>query len=249
MNELIEKIYRDRRVEGQGGEMHELHSGIDRAEGAFLTSIIEGDPSIKKTLEVGCAYGLSSLFICDTLNGREGAHHTIIDPFQKTEWDGVGLKNLEKAGFDFYTLIETRSEFALPQLLERGEEQFDLIFIDGFHTFDHTLLDCFYATRLLRVGGVLVLDDVGFASVKRVVGFLKTYPCYEEISSIGYDPPKMLKRTVAGILSVPLSPETWGKVVSARLYRKIFDLQKIEMVALRKVSQDERDSNWHVEAF
>ena len=36
---------------------------------------------------------------------------------------------------------------------------FDFIFIDGWHTFDYTLVDMFYADRLLRIGGYLLIDD------------------------------------------------------------------------------------------
>ena len=135
------------------------------------------------------------LHICAALRGRKGVSHTIIDPYQYTSepsgksWDGAGIAGLERAGFDFFHLLEMRSEFALPKLLEQGENQLDLIFIDGWHTFDHTLLDCFYATRLLRIGGILILDDVRRPSIKSVVKFLKSYPCYEEIGHVGEPPP------------------------------------------------------------
>jgi predicted O-methyltransferase YrrM len=44
-------------------------------------------------------------------------------------------------------------------LLERNEK-FDLAFIDGWHTFDHTLLDAFLSYRMLNIGGLLIIDDV-----------------------------------------------------------------------------------------
>ena len=69
-------------------------------------------------------------------------------------------------------LVEERSEFALPTILTSNEGRFDFIFIDGWHTFDHTILDCFYAIRLLRVGGYLVLDDAHWRSVTRSCGIL-----------------------------------------------------------------------------
>ena len=147
----------------------------------FLFDLISRDPAVRKTLEVGCAYGLSSLHICMALQGRPGAAHTIVDPFQNTQWDGVGTMHLERAGVDFFELVEARSEFALPRILEENEGQFDFVFIDGWHTFDHTLLDSFYANRLLRVGGYLVIDDAGMPPVYRAISFLKNYPCYREI--------------------------------------------------------------------
>jgi hypothetical protein len=130
---------------------------------------------------------LSSLHICKALQSRTRASHTIIDPFQTTQWDGVGVKHLEEAGIRFFNLVEVKSEFALPRILEQGEGRFDFIFIDGWHTFDHTLLDCFYATRLLRVGGYLAIDDVIFPAVRRVVDFVLNYPCYELFRSLGTD--------------------------------------------------------------
>ena len=39
----------------------------------------------------------------------------------------------------------------------QAKEQYDLIFIDGMHTFDYTLVDFFYADMLLPVGGLLIL--------------------------------------------------------------------------------------------
>ncbi|MDJ0708008.1 MAG: class I SAM-dependent methyltransferase, partial [Leptolyngbyaceae cyanobacterium MO_188.B28] len=187
MDEIIEKLYKTRQVIGKSGEVHKLRSEIDRNEGKFIYEIICNDSKILNTLEVGCAYGLSSLHICSALKGRPGASHTIIDPFQDKHWDGVGIKNLEEAGFNFFHFMEVKSEIALPSLLAEKEGQIDFIFVDGFHTFDHTLIDCFYATRLLRVGGYLVIDDLTFPSIERVVDFLKNYPCYEEHSSVTFD--------------------------------------------------------------
>ena len=139
-----------------------------------MKSIIEANPAICKTLEIGCAYGISSLFICLSAEGRCNFSHTIIDPFQFSQWKGIGVNNLKLAGVQNYKLVEKKSEFALPELLEKGEGKFDFIFIDGWHTFDHTLVDCFYSTRLLRVGGILVIDDVAYPSVARVVNYLKS---------------------------------------------------------------------------
>jgi len=41
-----------------------------------------------------------------------------------------------------------------------GDEQFDVIFIDGLHTFDQTLRDLLNAIGHLRDGGTIVIDDV-----------------------------------------------------------------------------------------
>jgi predicted O-methyltransferase YrrM len=235
MEQIIQRIYQAGAVTGHSGKIHELNSAIDAKEGEFLFDIIEKDPQVLRTLEVGCAYGLSSLHICLATKKRPGASHTIVDPFQNIHWDGVGTKHLEEAGIDFFQLVEVKSEFALPRVLETNEGQFNFIFVAGWHTFDHTLLDCFYATRLLRVGGYLAIDDVNFPSVKRVVSFLKNYPCYEEDGSMGDD---IWPQTLWGRL------KRFAKKSMSSEYR---DPQLIRMVALKKVAEDTRSWDWHVD--
>jgi hypothetical protein len=41
-------------------------------------------------------------------------------------------------------VLREPSFLAMPRLLARGAK-FDLVFVDGWHTFDFTLLDMFYA--------------------------------------------------------------------------------------------------------
>ena len=249
MKQIIQRIYEAGTVVGRSGEVHKLHSAIDPKEGKFIFNIIHNDPGIVKTLEVGCAYGLSSLHICFATRERAGASHTIIDPFQNVYWDGVGIRNLEEAGIDFFNLIEIKSEFALPRLLEEKESQFDFIFIDGWHTFDHALLDCFYASRLLRVGGLLAIDDVCFPSVRRVVDFLKNYPCYEEHGSVSGKRITSWKRIVVRSLTSPINRRTWAKVLAPSLYRRIFGDRVTRMIALKKTKEDSRNWDWHADAF
>jgi predicted O-methyltransferase YrrM len=252
MMQIIQRIYETGTVVGRSGKTHELHAAIDPQEGEFIFDIIHNEPLILRTLEVGCAYGLSSLHICLAMRERTGVKHTIIDPFQNTEWDGAGTRNLEEAGIDFFDLIEVKSEFALPRLLEEKEGQFDFVFIDGWHTFDHTLVDCFYASRLLRVGGYLVIDDVSFPAVRRVVDFLNTYPCYEEHGSVNEKKANLWKniaRAIARSLMFPIPRKIWGRVLTRRMYRTIFEYQFTQMIALKKNKEDNRDWDWHDDAF
>jgi hypothetical protein len=249
MKEIIQKIYETGTVVGWSGNVHQLHSAIDPEEGDFIVDIISNDSEVLNTLEVGCAYGLSSFSICLATRKRVGASHTIIDPFQTSEWDGVGIKNLEKAGIGFFKLIEMKSEFALPRLLEEKEGQFDFIFIDGWHTFDHTLVDCFYASRLLRVGGYLVIDDLGFPSVRRVVDFLKNYPCFTSYRSVYKKSPKSSKKMAMRSLLFPLPRECWAKVLKPSLYRRIFEDHAERMIALKKIDEDNRNWDWHDDTF
>ncbi|MBP0019698.1 MAG: class I SAM-dependent methyltransferase [Cyanobacteria bacterium SBLK] len=249
MKQIIEQLYKTKTVVDRNGKTYELKAAIDRREGELLFDIIHQDFGILKTLEVGCAYGLSSLYICSALQGRSGAFHTIIDPFQNTTWHGIGIKHLEEAEIDFFHHIEAKSEFALPQLLAENERKFDFIFIDGLHTFDHTLLDCFYANRLLRVGGYLAIDDVSFSSVRRVVDFFKSYPCYEEYRSVSSTGSKPFKKLIARALISPIPQKIWAKILRWNLYHKIFEDKIIRTIVLKKIAEDNRRWDWHNDAF
>jgi predicted O-methyltransferase YrrM len=249
MNPFIDNIYASGNVVGKTGRVHKLTSHIGKDKGEFLYRTIKNDPTIAKSLEVGCAFGLSSLYICEAIRGREGARHTIIDPHQNTDWDGAGIRNLQEVGVDYAELIESGSEFALPRILESGRGPYDFIFIDGWHTFDHTLLDSFYATRLLRVGGILALDDADWDSVGRVIDFLLSYPCYEDIGRVTRMRPRGWKGKLALTLASPFGRQKWKALVSHKLYRRIFDDQQTRMIALRKNSEDTRSWTWHSDAL
>ncbi len=250
MNPTIEAIYESRQVTGATGVVHPLEAEVDRAEGAFLHRIIAEDPSVVRTLEVGCAYGLSSLHICEALKGRPEAQHTIIDPFQNTQWDGVGVGNLTRAGVDFFRLIEKRSEFALPEVLAAdGEGKFDFVFIDGWHTFDHTLLDGFYATRLLRVGGYLVIDDIVIAPVRRATDYLESYPCYRRHASEGVTAGVSWKRRAIRSALGLLPRNRRDTLLHPDFARTVFNDEHSEMIALQKIAEDQRAWDWYPRGF
>lgn len=244
MNAVIDKMIKEKKVCTPQGDSVPLRVSIDSEEGEMIYDIITGDPEIKRTLEVGCAYGLSSLHICEALKGREGGRHTIIDPFQNGHWKGIGVYNLQKAGLSNFELIETRSEFALPELASRHEGNYDFIFIDGWHTFDHTLVDCFYGTRLLSVGGYLVVDDVGFQAIRRVMDYFLKYPCYEFFSAVSRPRPRNLKRKIAR-LGTSIMPKMVKKNILARSFLNRLSDEAQTMIALRKVAHDERNWKWY----
>src|SRR5262249_42261879 len=151
---------------------------VDPAEGSFLEAIIK-DLEPSTTLEIGCAYGVSTLYICEAL-AAIGAptRHIVIDPFQSTQWKGIGLRNARAAGFGaMIEFHEDYSELALPRLVARGEI-LDFALVDGWHTFDQVMVEFYYLNRLLRVGGVIAFDDANRRSVNRVLRHALTYPAY-----------------------------------------------------------------------
>lgn len=243
MNELIEEIFSTKKVKTSSGKELPLRVNLAKKEGEFLGDLIAKNSSIKKTLEVGCAYGISSLFITKSLKGREGAHHTILDPNQNTTWEGVGIHNLKQSGFSSFDLVEEKSEFALPNILKENEGAFDFILVDGWHTFDHTLLDCFYAIRLLKVGGYLVVDDVTFPGIRRVVDYLIQYPCLTFEGAVTVKRKASFKKQIV-ISLCSLIPKSLKQRVFSKSFQNRLQNEAQPMVALKKISDDQRAWDW-----
>lgn len=125
------------------------------------------------------ATGVSSLAILEHL--PQGGTLTSIDPNQSTDWAGAGLRNVADAGFaDRHRVIESPDYLALPSLLRSGE-QFDLVFIDGWHSFEYVMLDMFYADLLLRPGGTMGFDDCDMAATRKALRFLISHRPYNEL--------------------------------------------------------------------
>jgi predicted O-methyltransferase YrrM len=180
-----------------GNSTVKVHSSISATEGQFLQKLVRQlDPTI--SLEVGLAYGISALFICDALNVRNGTQHLVIDPIQLTDsWGGIGIANLRRAGYDdIVRFIEAPSYRALAEL-ERSGPRIDFAFIDGWHTFDFTLVDFFFIDRMLNLGGAVVFDDASWPAIRKVCRFVKTNLAYSVLGVHGSDHEPLLKRRLS----------------------------------------------------
>lgn len=177
-----------------------VHSAISVSEGHLLQKLIrQADPTI--TLEVGLAYGVSALFICDALHVRNGTQHIAIDPNQHggpwgDSWEGIGIANIHRAGYgDIVRLVESPSFRALAEL-ERSGQHLDFAFIDGWHTFDFTIVDFFFIDRMLQVGGVVAFDDSNLPAIRKVCRFVKTNLEYSVVGTDGPEGTTPLRRRV-----------------------------------------------------
>lgn len=244
MARTIDDIYRTRMVHDADGVAHPLDSAIGPAESLFLAQFISRRPTIVRTLEVGCAQGLSSLVICDAIRDREGRSHRILDPDQAEVWHNIGRANLDREGIDFYTLKEERSEIALPNYLQQEAGTFDLVFIDGWHTFDHTLVDLFFAMRLIRVGGHVVVDDCNWAAVAKAVDYVSSYPNMTIVDQSKKEP--STRRD--SLLRRSLRPSMARRILAKPTFDRCFVQNRhARMVALEKLAEDARRWDWFEE--
>ena len=253
--ELLNQIFESKTVIDENGNSKALAASVDKSEGEFIRKLIEENKPAR-SVEVGCANGIASLYICSGLSKISNPHHTIIDPNQSTEWSNVGITNLKRAKIDFFTLMEKPSEIALPELYTKGEK-FDFGFIDGWHTFDHTLMDFFYIDKMLNLNGIIVIDDISFPSINKVMRYILTnYPSYIQIDQVEADysknsnnAVKLLKAIVKlpiriALLLVPMRFR--HRLFSAKIIKsdKAFKLNS-SMVALKKIQPDTRSWDWY----
>jgi predicted O-methyltransferase YrrM len=188
MNSVLEKIINTQTVyNAEGKAIGIAKTSVSGKEGELIQSVIKRIKA-EKSVEIGLAFGVSALYICDALEKNKETKHYVIDPFQYDEnapWaGGVGLFNLKKAGFEsIVSFIAQPSHLALAGL-ENANEKVDFAFIDGCHTFDHAIVDFFMIDKILKVGGVIVFDDTNWESLTKVCSFVmsnRNYRVYDYI--------------------------------------------------------------------
>jgi len=184
-----------------------FHSGGDRRWDALPGSLnflaANTRPGLT-TLETGC--GASTVVIA-----ASGADHTVISP-DSTEHQ---LVQQYCASIDVdtshVTFVDGFSDEVLPRLLADGV-QLDLAFIDGAHGFPYPAVDWHYVSRMLKVGGRLLLDDVPIPAISVVYQYMRSEPSWriDEILDV---------RTAAATLVDSLPPEDW----TTQRFNKRFD--------------------------
>lgn len=140
-----------------------------------------------RVLEIGMANGTSSVVMADELQ-KYGGSLTSIDPHQTMPtplgYASAGV-NAVRAILPDHHLIAEYDYLALPQLVDAGE-RFACILVDGYHSFDLTLLDLFYADLLLEPDGLLLCHDSSSPAVYKALRWLETNKPYTRLSPMLY---------------------------------------------------------------
>ncbi|MFO0832689.1 MAG: class I SAM-dependent methyltransferase [Phycisphaerales bacterium] len=175
VREHRQRLYSEGAAPGESGAKTPLWpAGLTKGAGDFLRDLVVREGALS-TVEVGLGLGLSSLAILEGLLSVPGAkrRHVTIDPGQ--EWcDRAGVRTVQESGAaSITTIIEKPSAMALARLWEEGQV-FDFAFIDGAHWFDAVLVDLCLARRVVKHGGLIVLDDHWMPSIQAVLAFATT---------------------------------------------------------------------------
>jgi predicted O-methyltransferase YrrM len=175
--ELKHKVYEIYKLREQNFlQIHEkASSGIWEVHEDFLLSMVNlFSKRNVKSIETGC--GLSTAVIANL-----GWKHTCIAP-DKMEF--TRLKRwLKKSKISTRRIkfIESESYKIVPSI--KGE--FDFILIDGNHGFPHPVVDTFYLSLKLRVGGFLAIDDTNLPFMNTLIESLNQKKYWEVYATGG----------------------------------------------------------------
>src|SRR3954471_5980151 len=97
MNSLLEQTLEKRIFTNKDNEVVKIHSETKRAQCEFLQKLIY-DNNFTNSIEIGFAYGMSTLAITEAIVKNKGKH-VVIDKFQITDWKGSGLDIIAQAGY------------------------------------------------------------------------------------------------------------------------------------------------------
>jgi predicted O-methyltransferase YrrM len=128
---------------------------------------------VATVVEVGLAYASSALAVGEALVTVHPPHprHVIIDPLQDQAYSNVGWDLLGAAGLDSIArLMRAWSSIALPELLTEGLVA-DAAFVDGSHRFHEVFVDLYFLRKIVRPGGLIIMDDDWAPSVRTAVRY------------------------------------------------------------------------------
>lgn len=120
------------------------------------------------TIEIGV--GVSTIVFA-----ASGATHTAISP-DSAEHERVRAY-CQRTGIDDSRIrfVVGLSDDVLPSLLSR-ERTLDLAFIDGAHSFPFPVMDWYYISRSLKIGGKLLMDDIPIPAAAQLFQHMRLEP-------------------------------------------------------------------------
>ncbi|MCB9262678.1 MAG: class I SAM-dependent methyltransferase [Flavobacteriales bacterium] len=174
---LLQLIYDSGEITDSNLQVRKFSDNVSLDEAKLLNRIVE-ETEAKTTLETGLAYGGSALAICGGKSTSAQNKHFGIDPNQTSVYGQAAVYNLTQAGYgNEFELLEGPSHIMIPKLIERGET-LDFAFVDGWHTFDYTLIDFFMIDKMLKPGGYVAFHDMYAPSKQKVLRFILSHRKY-----------------------------------------------------------------------
>jgi predicted O-methyltransferase YrrM len=249
MLQSLEKIFELNSIETDiSGNRILLHSNTSRGQGLFIQKMFElAKP--QKSIEVGFAYGISTLFILEMHRNNNAIEkaHVVIEP--DDYWGNTALYNIEKENLDYY--LDIQNDFSDKVLTKFFHEnrRFQFAYIDTTKVFDIVLQDFYFINKTLDVGGIIVLDDCGGAwpGVQSVARFINTLPHYKFLDGYNSVTPTFYRKIALSITSVILKLLPYKKKLYPTIdFKSDVDLGlNFSCIAFQKISEDTRNWDWN----
>jgi predicted O-methyltransferase YrrM len=160
---------------GADGKSYPVDSkaAVPPRQGMLIYNLV-CDTKPENTLEIGLAFGFSTVYFLAALKKNGKGHCYALDPYQVCNWYSIGLMREKVVNAPAGTLVFS-NEDSIQGLARFAREQrhFGVIFIDGYHRFDDVLIDFSLASLVCEMGGHIILDDLWMPSIQRVVAFIR----------------------------------------------------------------------------
>ncbi len=141
-----------------------------------------------------------------------------------------------------FKIIYDSSENTLPNL----EDKFDLIFIDGWHTFDQVMLDIYYSIKLVKKDAFIVIDDADSKSVGKAISYYEKLPSVINENFFNRDHKNLsFKRKLANITKYILKENIAKMVLPKIIFDNFYYQLNQTIVILKKIDDDFREWNYH----
>lgn len=194
LNKTLEAILSSRQTSDRDGNRRHVDDMVSREEAMALYAMTKKSNAMR-TLEVGLAHGVSALLFCQAHvdQGRDTNDHIhyAVDPNQFTTYNGAAVAAIQKAEYSsVFKILNGPSHLEIPELIKQGVK-IDCAFIDGWHTFDYTLIDFFLVDKILKPGGYVAFHDVYGRAKQKVINFILTHRKYEideDLMDFGREP-------------------------------------------------------------
>lgn len=241
---LLANILSTGYVESEGGKRIKLHSSISAEQGKAVQSLAK-EAKASSILELGLAYGVSTLFLAPIAKAADKGSYIVCDPEQDW-WEQIGLLNLERSGLRSF--VDFRPQGARQTILDLVSEsaKIDFVFLDYIKVFDMMLVDFALLDSLLEPGAILVFDDCSYPGIRKLCRLIAQLPHYEICFTFGKDkqsPRRRLMSTlVEAVTFAPLSP---GDRFPKRQPSDSSLGVNYFCLGFRKIGTDSRNWDWH----
>jgi hypothetical protein len=181
------------------------------------TTCFELDRRLKpglNTLETGA--GLSTIIFA-----ANGCQHTCVTPL-KAEVDRIQdycrSAQIDTSNVKFIVAASSDILHQLPRAA------FDLVLIDGCHGFPAIFVDFYYAAKLLKIGGTLIIDDMHIYTCQLAARFIQSDP--------GWDVELKTKRVALAVKTADTIDKEWISQPFVTRRSSLFTLRRAWYVCL-----------------